>query len=454
MSFTEFYVIGGGSGANNNAGTTTGAHTVSVVNGSWSTVTNIYTGTSGTEFAGTSAGEYASVFADGATVAVMIAKIDSVGALGVSITLSTTERWGTAPTTGAGTRSCKVGGSHTSELPWASGGLGSVAPTTVSTRVNWKQATYTIVASRTFSNAGTTTTPIWFRGYNTTPGDCDSDPTLARPLLSVNSTFVLTMNGAHQYWTSINFTGSRSGTIVALSGAGSKFIRCQVENTSSNVLAIAATFSSATNIIAYSWFKTPATATTTGVISNSSNSSYYGCIAEGGGLACFNIATGTGIFVQCITLGGVNGFLSTTGQARILFCTVYNSSGDGIKWTGTPSANTAVVLGCLLSNCTGYGINNASGTNTNDIFRACNDFYACSGGDENGFGDSPSFFNQSESASPFINTSTNFGIAAGKNALNNGFAPGGFEAFPSTVSYNTIGAVQSAGSSYVPQVFE
>lgn len=457
MALSNFYIQSGGNNANAGSDTNNAA-SVTVTNGAWSTVTNIFTGVTGTEFAGTVVGDWASIYVDGATVAVFLAQITAVGALGVSITVSATIKFGTAPTTSATTRSCKVGGAHASELPWASGGIGATtAP--VSTIVNWKQATYTIVASRTFNCLGTAVLPLIFQGYNSTPGDCNADPTQARPVISQNATFVWTNSGNFQQWLNFNITGSRTGTTWSVTSSSGIFFRVRSENTSSNAGAIGMQTATSNSMFFYCWFKAPTTATTSGCVSNGVTTQYFGCVFEGGGIAGINCAATGPTLAYCIFLNNTGVcMLFSTGRASALNCTFYNPTSDAIKWTGAPST-VSFVINCLFSTVGGVAINNASGTNSSTVTRMNNDYHSITGGADVGMGDNPAYFGQTESATPFISAPTNLGIKTTSNAFAHGFAtPGAFENLASTISYNDIGAVQAqasaAAAGYVPQIME
>jgi hypothetical protein len=120
--------------------------------------------------------------------------------------------------------------------------------------------------------------------------------------------------------------------------------------------------------------------------------------------------------------------LSSTGAPRVYSSTFYGATVAGIKWTGTPGA-ASIVVGCLFSGlnsstATTNGINNASGTNTDNIFRACNDYYNITNA-EVGLGDSIAWFPQTDS-NPVVVSATDMTPVAGSNARNNGF-PGVFE---------------------------
>jgi hypothetical protein len=440
MAFTNFYLIAGGAGsADINAGSSIGAaQAAATTNGSWSTVTGIFTAASGTPFAATVVGDYASIYVDGATVAVFVAKVLTVTSSSIIVVDVATIKYGTAPSTSVTGRSCVINGSWNTEQVLAS--LTTTVPQ--STKINIK-GNLTITASRTFALAGAATTPLWFSGYNTTPGDLDSDTTnsLAKPIWTLNATFSINATGALQIWSGISIVGNRSG-VVWQQNVNSLHLtsRCRFENTSSNSGAIAYTQNGNPGTMQYCWFKTPATATAQPVVATLGTGQLIGCVAEGGGQVSFQ-PTGSNatIFINCISLNCAGiGFLFSTGASRLYGCVIYNSTSDAIKWTGTPAIGAAVV-GCLFATIGGIGINNASGTNTTNVVRACNDYFSCSGGNEVGFGDSPAFFGQTESGSP-ITSATNMTPVAGSNAINNGF-PGIFEN-ESFSSYPAIGAVQ------------
>jgi hypothetical protein len=437
MAFTNFYQDSGGHDMN--AGSVQNASaSVTSTNGDWgNAAANRFTAASGTPFSAVTVGEWASIYVDGTTSgAVYVAQVTAVNASGASIDLSTTAKYGTAPSNSATGRSCKIGGSWLTELPLTT--LTGTVP--ASTKINLK-GNLTITASRTIALAGTTTAPLWFSGYNTTPGDLDSDTTnsLAKPVWTINATFAITASGAHQTWTGLSVVGNRSATIWNHTGGQNHLSRCRFENTSSNAAAIGLQLTGNQFHLSHSWVKTPATATTDGVLFCGGGGVAVGCVFEGGGLCGIEVGGQTVVLVDCVFLNNVVGVLASTGLVRMFHCTISNASSDGVKWTGTPP-NGSTIMGCLFRSIgSNVGINNASGTNTNQVFRACNDFYSCTT-PETGFGDSPALFQQTDSADPVV-SATNLTTVATANARVKGF-PGIFE--NQTFSgYADIGAVQS-----------
>lgn len=434
-----------------NAGSSTAnSADVTSTNGSWDITANTFIATAATPFSAVQVGDWASIYPDGtSTGAVYVAQVTTINSGGLSITLSTTAKYGTKPSSGATGKSCKINGAWASELAPVALGSGSVP---AATKVNWKAGTYTITASRTIALTAVTTTGLWFSGYNTTPGDLDSDTTngLTKPLLAFNATFAMTASGNRQRWSGFNVTGAISGTLWNQAGAFQVYQRVRWENTSSNAGAVAVTSTTGATF-AYCWMKTPITATTSGTCISTSAVGllFIGCVLEGGGIAGLNLGTTSAVCQGCVFLNNKgSGILMSLGAISALQCVFYGATVDGIKISSTPSgAILSSVVGCLFSGLNGStattnGINNASGTNTGNFYRACNDYYNVTN-PEVGMGDYSATFGQTDS-SPVVTSATDMTPVAGSNALAHGF-PGVFENQTFT-SYVDIGAVQHLAS--------
>ena len=441
MAFTNFYLVAGGSGASDiNAGFSTGAAQVTTTNGNWNATTGVFIAASGTPFASTIVGDYASVYIDAATVTTFVGKVTTVtSSTQITVDIATI-KYGTAPSTSATARSCTINGAWNSEIVLAATGLGT---TTVpqATKINIT-GNPTVAASRTVSMAGTTTLPLWFSGYATTPDDLDADTTnaLTKPTWTFSSTFALTTSGSHQLWTGLTMSGTRSGFIWTMSGAQSRVQRCRIINASTNAAAYAMNYNVNGGEIAYCYGSVPTTGTTTGIFNIANDTDVIGTIASGSGTAGFEIGTALNVnLIGCVSLDSAGvGINTNASRVQVIGCTFSNCTSDAIKWVGTPSVGSMVV-GALIRIAGGYGINNSSGTNTNNVYRACNGMYSVTSGRENGFGDSPESFPQTLSTDPSVSNSV-LSLVGGTLARRNGF-PGIFEN-QSYSSYLDEGAAQ------------
>lgn len=314
-------------------------------------------------------------------------------------------------------------------------------------RVNVKAGTYAnTTTTRTFATAGTTTAPIWWRGFKTTIGDLDPQPASTRVAGTDIPSFTFTtgrmvVSGGHQIFSNLDVAGAfTTGAQLDVTGAPVKLDRIRVENT--NAAAASSALRIATNsgkLVTRSWFK--ATATATAVVDVSTTGHFGNCVAVGGGNG-FDANAQVIQMTKCIANDvGNHGFVGSGGATLIMDgCESYSPGGDGLRLSSLPTSY-GIIQNCIFAQCGGWGINNSTGTNTNLVQRLNNLFHSNSSGNENGFGDSPSFNGQTDSASPFVDAAGgDLSLAATSNARANG-APGLFENQTYT-SYLDIGAVQ------------
>lgn len=319
-------------------------------------------------------------------------------------------------------------------------------------RVNVRAGTYAnTTTNRTFATAGTTTAPIWWRGFNTSIGDIDSDNSLTKPAITF-TTGRFIANAQHQYFSNLDISGaavtaSSGQLVVGAATAGTVwFDRCRIENTAANANGAAFYVSGAGNgaIITRSRIKATTTATSASYCSRYLR--IVGCLVDGGDTGIL-ADTSSSVFscVGTIVKGAGAHGIRCNGVVNfyIANCTVYSSGTDGIRISGIPTLH-CTIHGCILSNNGGYGINNSTGTDTNFTTRMFNSFYSNTSGPENGFGDSPSIGSQTETSSPFTAAgSDDFSLATGALAISNSW-PGDFETLSSLISYLDCGAVQKA----------
>jgi len=446
---------GSTNGSNLNSGSTTSAPAYSDTagNGSWvGTGTLTYTPTDGSTPATTvSAGMWASVYTGTPTATPYIAQVASVGAgaNGV-ITLSATNTFGTAPATSAVAK-CIVGG------PFADFGIvaGSCAlhtgTVTQSTRIN-------IQAAGTYSNtstavslalAGTATMALWWRGYQTTPGDQDGNPlaTAGTNIPSITfTTGTLTISGAHQMFSSLDMSGAPSAALVTNNGSATTFYRFRCTNSSANASAYCLNSYSGSANIAASYFKLTGTGQQCMYLGGNSTS-ILGSYISGGSSGISLVSTA--VLVAYCVFDSVHGdaITSIANSVYVVGCSFYNPTGNGINFTTGP-ANLTTIANCYFEGVTSaskYAINNSTGTNTDLIHCIANAYYNCTG-TVNGVGDFPLIFDNGILSGSAFNApaSQNFTINSLGYAL--GF-PGTLEKVSaSDVGYRDVGALQHQGA--------
>lgn len=381
-------------GNNLNAGSTTSDNALATsTNGNWDTASaNRFVAAGGaTPFLSVTVGMYASIYLDAATNAVFVSKVTAVDVGGTYIEVSkTANKLGTAPTAGATGRSCKVGGAWADTAIMSSLFLSQTIDQ--STRINVKAGTYTNTASRSPTATGTTALLIWWRGYNTTPGDLDDYSNLAKPLWNCTGSGRYTFAGTFNHFSNIEIACAVANPSVTVSVADVKLHRCKITNTTANSAACALALGGTHFVCSCCYLQ--ATSTATYIVDGTNavaNFVFFGTVITGGGIGIGNLAQGADLSVilcEFLSPGG-RGIQSpqTTGSFRCYATTIYGSGSHGIEFTGTYTGSGSIINSNFWA-ITGYGINSSGGTTTT-VFRAGNDFRSCSAGDENGMGDTP-----------------------------------------------------------------
>jgi hypothetical protein len=294
-------------------------------------------------------------------------------------------------------------------------------------RVNVKAGTFAnTTTNRTFSTAGSTTAPIWWRGYTSTIGDLDAEPAADwvsgtdTPSITF-STGVVSISGGHQIFSNIDFlfTGT-SGNPLSIDAANTELRRCRSEAQANNAGSRAISVNQIP-FWAYGCTFLAHAGGTSVVHCNNHRLDFYGCRVHGG---TYGIDASSFIVYirKClISNPSSHGVYSTGNAAEILIDddTFYNTGGDGVRY-GTPP-QTASVTNSNFSVIGGYGINNASGTNTNLIKRYGNNFHSCTSGQTNGFGDSPSHDATTDGSSPFETAGSDFRPASASSSRTTAF---------------------------------
>ena len=434
-----------------NAGSTNAdAAVYTSTSGNWSTVTNVFTPTDGSTPANSiNVGDYVSIFINAAAQTGFVAQVTNVAA-GVNggITVSATVVYGTAPTTNSGSRSLKAGGAWASLSP-----LNSFGATTVpqSTRINVKAGTYANTTNnRTVTLVGATTTPLWVRGYKSSPGDLDAIPTTTRvpgtdePSVTFTSGRLQT-TGNHQIWTNMSCVAtSLNNATWTTGGSNQKYHRCRAENQTANASSTA--FSNGTTNARFTqcWFKATTTATQAFAAAGASSQEFHDCAFEGG-ISNVNWSA-TSLSMDGCTFANAATQSLLCASANILSLrndTFYNPGVDAIKIT-TQVTEAVIVNPIFHTVAGGTCINNATGTNTN-LIQVCSPVYYNVLTQTAGLGDSPVFDAIVESSDPFVAASSlNFTVKP-TAACYQKAAPQLFENQSNNVTYGTPGAVQPLG---------
>ena len=343
MAYTEFHVST--SGSNLNAGSTILiVADVTETNGDWDNATaNAFTASAGTPFSGVSVGEFASVYLDGASVAVYVARITAVGGGGASVTLSTAADAGTAPTSGAAGRSCKVGGAWKGPNGAEAFPFGFVTNVLKNStgnppRINFKGGVdYDVTANITHNLDGGCT----WEGYTTSIGD-GGKATIDGGTVETSYILFSFGNSAHAnkakhiIFSSNGASGTASG-VTSANGNTVCFEGCKFtlmggdgfESTGGAMCWLIGCLAEGNNI--------------------SNTATQYGIRIDLPGWRCVRCwakdnttANTSGFLVQnaishCIASGnGAHGFVSTGNQAHGESCDAYNNGGSG--WSASKSA--------------------------------------------------------------------------------------------------------------------
>lgn len=246
------------------------------------------------------------------------------------------------------TSSAAGGGVGTSGDPWTLSE--AITNATAGDRVNVKAGTYTRSATDSPANAGTATSPVIWRGYNTVIGDLDDVTrtnnngalvTTNFPVIAYNSGFRWNSTGTFNIYQNLVFTGTFAGALVQ-KGADSVMYNCKVTNSSTSGSAVAAASNSRTLAIECDFILNGAS----------------------GGNAAYSLSTTGAIIAGCRVNGGPNIGISASNTGVILACTIFGHTGHGIACTATAGVIAIInnTIAAPNSSGTGDGINVVTGT--------------------------------------------------------------------------------------------
>lgn len=333
-------------------------------------------------------------------------------------------------------------------------------------RVNVKAGTYTLGGDWTLSTAGTTTAPIWWRGYKTTIGDMDAaggTRTKATdiPLIDADTdSDQIIISGAHQWFSNfwIDSVCTDTNGAVSATGGSITLLRCTIENTVANSAARALTIATNGTVkLLGCRFKSTTSANCVVV---GASSVMRGCHILGGTIGIL-LSTSCSIskcIIESFGTTGISHSMGTSGLANVDDCSIYASATNGILITTVPTTGTCFVSNTIIGGCT-YGIRNNTGGDTNGVVLLNNHFYNCTNNlvgiteisavsDDLG----AALFLIDDDTDPWVNKAANDFTLAATNTIDKSTStsakgyPGVFEGQTTMTSYGDIGAVQAAPS--------
>ncbi len=324
---------------------------------------------------------------------------------------------------------------------WTLAEAATAANTAGGMRVNIKAGTYANTTnSRTFADTdGLATAPIWFRGYNTTPGDIDSNNALTKPVITF-TTGQFGITADFQWFSNLDISGActTSGGQVNVSsgGADCKLWRVRSENTAANSNSRGATIGGARTRVYGGWFK--ATSSAAAFYLGAANCKAFGCVTEGGSVGMTVTGGGNSVVDCVIDSPGGDGINCDSSGFDLSNNSIYNAGGDGIEVSGASTGGA--ILNNIIDTWSGYAVNASTSSNCNiDLIN--NAYRGTGSGTLNQIYESENWGSVTESAIPFTNAgSDDFTLKSTAGSKGTGF-PGAFEN-ESYTGYLDRGAVQ------------
>jgi hypothetical protein len=297
------------------------------------------------------------------------------------------------------------------------------------------------VAANSADSAGA----VWWRGYNTTIGDIDSNNSLAKPLIKF-TTGHLDIAADFNLFSNLSFEGASTTVtegVVEVTAPDCRLWRCRFNGTAADADCVGLTFTSTgdRSICSQSYFVTNAAADCARI---EDDAFLVGCYLKNG----LN-----GVLVSggpCAIIGNV--FESQAGDAvrvnaqvgaMVYGNTMHASGSDSVELVA--ATNSAYMINNVFSDATVYAVNSSAGASSVATLQN-NSYYSSGTADLNNVYESQQIGNVTETGSPFVNAgASNFAIADGALSISAGF-PGTLEN-SSLIGYPDLGALQREPSS-------
>lgn len=364
MAYTEFYVQPTGSNLNSGS-TNTDAPTHEYASGDWVQSTGVFTVASGNpESDGVAVGDFASVYADGATQTGFVGRVTARTSTTITVSFSASSgASGTSPANGTGDRTLRIGGAWAGPsgavgfpFGFIRGQLTNVASEDL--RVNIKAGTNYAV-SAAMNNNKSSSGRIILEGYGSVPGDGGKaiinggNSGTGYNLLSSTTgrtTFknlIFDSNGA---------TGGAATSLLTLStGTGVVVFNCIFRNSRGHGLNSSGIGGLVIECLAHDTGQ--GGSSTYGF--QGSTTTFLNCISRDNAGRGFGESNSEIVCLNCISYRNTIGFLLSGGSGVLINCDAYDNTGDGFSFFSS-AVNFARFVNINAVKNGGWGINLAS----------------------------------------------------------------------------------------------
>lgn len=247
--------------------------------------------------------------------------------------------------------------------------LGKLNNVAVAGNIVWMKGSFTLAAGDSFNSSGTTTNPIFVKGYGTSRGDGYQGRTGSNmglittnfATLTYNSTFRLSAGGSMCIFECLHIVTAVSN--AAMSTGASIIVRsCKLVNSSTNAAAVGLSLATAGICIDCDTSLTGASGGTAALQMGGSGSKAIGCHVVGGPAVGVQVSIANAVAEENLIVGCASHGIAVTVTSASLNArgnTITGCGGDGIN---VVTSNTVIqsFTSNLISDNTGYGINMVS----------------------------------------------------------------------------------------------
>jgi len=240
----------------------------------------------------------------------------------------------------------------------------AIANVAAGQRVNVKSGTYALSSAITFAVAGTSTTPIWWRGFSSTIGDLDTetDHTLFPWFDMTGASVFLTVSGAFNWISNIRLTADNTASLSAAinwTGADGRCFHNHVTGEAADIdghaISLANT-SDRTMVFCNSFFATTTATACFELVSSAALPLVFSNYISGGNIGA-SIASTCTFRGNIITGCSAQGINLTVGAVAIEGNTFHSTGGPGIRIT--TGVRGVAVANNIFSDVATYAVSHA-----------------------------------------------------------------------------------------------